>query len=502
MAWLLCRRSTGAAAKSKEGASAPADGLLGPSEPPVQLQAAAKAPVSRARAGGSGRGRGSRAKSGSSADAAGDISAPAATGAAAAAAAPAADGRGAHRRPGRGRRRTTPVCAALPGSTAGTSARRCSGLPGASGAASQYSTLVPQHASAAATSCAGLLDKGVTCRLSSSSAVASQSYLASPELWVYSASPTENDALADRSGVSQSPSLDHPSASSSAADINISAAAAEEPPDQELAAKEDAWCYVTGSPKSISPHQSEAALPAEASPRDWQQLVRDPPRSAGHTTSPEPVCLVSDSDTEAPLSRFDTLLINFNVALLSRCQVYTSSASEMQYKLRSTGAQTVCHAHRGSTGHKTFGCAPLLQQSVGISGKVQKRARCTVFSFTSPSSICSEVQYIGLVYYSARQLSGADVDCFFWIKSNGSDEKLAGCSGLLCSCFAGPGARHALTAAAAGKQLRRAHDLSRFRGFQKSVWKLSGEWGPPKPPALRAPHPFVQVQNETSLSSH
>ncbi|BDA45873.1 probable structure-specific endonuclease subunit SLX1 at N-terminal half [Coccomyxa sp. Obi] len=330
------KRSASAAAKSAEGASAAADGSPGASESPVQTEAAVKPPGRRARAGGRGGGSGSRAKTGASADAAADISASAAASEAAVAAASAAGGRAADRRPGRGRRRTT-TSASLPGTSAGTSALHCSGLPAASSAASHFSTLAPPLTSAAVPSFAGLKqDVGATCQQSSSRSGASESCLAGPEPWVYDASPRENLASADQSpaGVSQNPSLDNRpiSSSPSAADISVGAADVSEPPEQAFAAEEDAWCYVSGSPESILPHRLGAASSAVASPREWHPFVEEPPGSAGHTTSPEPVCLVSDSDSEAPLSG-------------------------------------------GPTGHQSCGYASLLQQSMGTPGKVQKRAR-------------------------------------------------------------------------------------------------------------------------------
>lgn len=309
---LLCRRSAGAAAKSTEGGSLPADNSPGTNKTPVESEAAAKTHGRRARTGGRGRGwsSGSRAKTGASADAAADVSMSAPASEAATAEASAAGGRGANRRPGRGRGRTTTMTAELPGSAAGTSARQRSGLPVASSAASHFSTLAPHRASAAAPSSAGLQDVGATCQQPSSSSVASESRLASPEPWVYDASPREHLASADRSParVSQNLSVyNRPIDSSpSAPDVSVSAADVSEPPEQAFVADEDAWCYASSLPDSISPHRLGAASSAEASSRHLQPSVREPPGSAGHVTSPEPVCLVSDSDSEAPLSsRFE-----------------------------------------------------------------------------------------------------------------------------------------------------------------------------------------------------
>ncbi|CAL8470527.1 g10069 [Coccomyxa elongata] len=335
------KRSAGAAAKSTEGASLPTDSSLGTNKAPVESEAAAKPHGRQARTGGRGGGRGrgrcvgSRAKIGASAYAAADVSMSAAASEAAAAEASAAGGRGGNRRPGRGRGRTTTMTAALPGSAAGTSARQCSGPPVANSAASHFSTLAPHRASAAAPSPDGLQDVGAMCQQPSSSSVASESRLASPEPWVYNASPREHLASADWSParVSQNLSLNNrPTDSSpSAADVSVSDADVSKPREQAFAPEEDAWCYVSSLPDSMLLHRSGGASSAEASPRESQR-VEEPPGCAGHTTSPEPVCLVSDSDNDAPLNG-------------------------------------------GITGHQSFEYATLLQQSMGATGKVQKRGR-------------------------------------------------------------------------------------------------------------------------------
>ncbi len=307
---LWYRRASKASAAKSTAATSALEGPSGAGDEGTDTAAASEAHAGPQRAargasssrvrggrGGRGRGRASRGKTGTAignADGSSAAAAAAVDAVETAALAPC----GADKRPARGRRRAA-ASASLP---AGPAVRAAASPPLPSGhflgrgKTSGFSSHAPSG-SAASPSMSSLARAPGSNRNFSSSPEFLDTAADSAEPWCYNASPRAASASCG------SQDWPFPSASQQQSvrgrldeddDIITGSADVGGSPEQAIPLEEDAWCYVAGSPGGFLTRRSATPRSAGMSPAGCSVAGRE---SAALS---EPVCLVSDSDSEAP----------------------------------------------------------------------------------------------------------------------------------------------------------------------------------------------------------